>query len=500
MNKIYLLLRDNKQTGPHSIEELVQLSLKPTDLIWVEGRSAGWRNPMEIDSLKSYVPGFSEPVVTRESMPVVEKTGSLSQPSASTPAKENAIQKQSKNIFVSLPAGLQIYDTIQRPDEAEIPDEVEIHEEPVAENLGKKAQELLNRVQAYSQEKSLAKIDSDKDVKHTLPFNDIKEEYPSSREQQETANTGSGKTDLKESGIDNKYTRSLNDIKEEYTNWRKQPKIETKKRVIGKKPLIAAAVLACVIALSVLWNSFNGKITAWPVENNASSIPVAKESEQMPVEKDEPLSVQKDDLPDADFFADQMNKDQVKITEEISVPVVNANTEVDAPVRESIQINPGTNENKIAVINKKDNEGPEASTSKAEKKEDKIAVINKKEEATVKTSTSEPQIKKEKPSVPLTELINIDGDYLPSQKGDGVNGYKVTMQNNSDQVLKVVAVDVFYYGPNDKLLNKKTLYFSNVSPGANMILTAPSNKYAVAVNHQLGLVSSQEGAIFFVKQ
>ncbi len=50
MDKIYLLLRNNKQTGPHNVEELKQIVLKTTDLIWVEGKSAGWRNPMEVDT------------------------------------------------------------------------------------------------------------------------------------------------------------------------------------------------------------------------------------------------------------------------------------------------------------------------------------------------------------------------------------------------------------------------------------------------------------------
>ena len=65
MHKVYLLLRNNRQTGPHSLDELLQLNLKPFDLVWVEGRSAAWRYPGEIDSLKPYVsepaPAFENP-------------------------------------------------------------------------------------------------------------------------------------------------------------------------------------------------------------------------------------------------------------------------------------------------------------------------------------------------------------------------------------------------------------------------------------------------------
>jgi hypothetical protein len=56
----FLLLRNNKQTGPYSVEELEKMGLKPYDLIWVNGRSAAWRYPGEIDDLKSFAPPVEE--------------------------------------------------------------------------------------------------------------------------------------------------------------------------------------------------------------------------------------------------------------------------------------------------------------------------------------------------------------------------------------------------------------------------------------------------------
>jgi len=53
--KRYLLLRDNKETGPYSLEELKALSLKSSDLIWTEGSSTAWKYPLEIEGLKQYV-------------------------------------------------------------------------------------------------------------------------------------------------------------------------------------------------------------------------------------------------------------------------------------------------------------------------------------------------------------------------------------------------------------------------------------------------------------
>ena len=56
----YLLLRNNKESGPYTLDSLIQLGLKPYDLVWVEGRSAAWRYPSEVAELKAYAPVVEE--------------------------------------------------------------------------------------------------------------------------------------------------------------------------------------------------------------------------------------------------------------------------------------------------------------------------------------------------------------------------------------------------------------------------------------------------------
>jgi hypothetical protein len=53
--KTYLLLRNNKQTGPHTLDELLSMVLRSQDLIWIEGQSASWRYPAELDEFKGFV-------------------------------------------------------------------------------------------------------------------------------------------------------------------------------------------------------------------------------------------------------------------------------------------------------------------------------------------------------------------------------------------------------------------------------------------------------------
>lgn len=56
----YRLLRDNKESGPFSEEEMIAKGFKPYDLIWVEGKSAGWRYPSEIPAFKNFAPVVEE--------------------------------------------------------------------------------------------------------------------------------------------------------------------------------------------------------------------------------------------------------------------------------------------------------------------------------------------------------------------------------------------------------------------------------------------------------
>jgi hypothetical protein len=56
----YLLLRDNKQSGPYSLEDLKTKGLKAYDLVWVDGRSAAWRYPSEIAELSAFAPAVEE--------------------------------------------------------------------------------------------------------------------------------------------------------------------------------------------------------------------------------------------------------------------------------------------------------------------------------------------------------------------------------------------------------------------------------------------------------
>ena len=103
MQKVYLLLRSNQQTGPFSLEELLQFDLKPYDLIWIEGRSAGWYYPQEIQTLQPYLSFLKEKPAASTPAPVQESIGKPSQPAGP------------KTIFVSMPSNASKEEPTPKP-------------------------------------------------------------------------------------------------------------------------------------------------------------------------------------------------------------------------------------------------------------------------------------------------------------------------------------------------------------------------------------------------
>ncbi|MDB5205756.1 MAG: hypothetical protein JWR72_831 [Flavisolibacter sp.] len=144
MNKCYLLLRNNKETGPFLITELLQLSLTANDLVWVQGESAGWRYPLEVDELKEALvnEGSSlNPTVSKNAEPVV----------ASFQKEDKASPKK---IFVSLPTAIKNQPAVTTP------------------SFEEKAEALRQKALSFSKDK-----EDITEVRYTRSLDEIKEEY-----------------------------------------------------------------------------------------------------------------------------------------------------------------------------------------------------------------------------------------------------------------------------------------------------------------------------------
>ncbi|HXB94279.1 MAG TPA: hypothetical protein VNU70_03935, partial [Puia sp.] len=113
---MYLLLRNNKQSGPHSLEELKNMGLKAYDLVWLEGKSAAWRYPCEIAELTPFAPAVEEQPFDRfykkatasaaNGTPGVSNSTLSAEPVVKSVTNgDSPLLTGKRSIYVNLPAG-----------------------------------------------------------------------------------------------------------------------------------------------------------------------------------------------------------------------------------------------------------------------------------------------------------------------------------------------------------------------------------------------------------
>ena len=97
----YLLLRNNKESGPFSLEGLRETGLGPKDLVWVEGQSVCWLPPAEIQELRKFldIPGKQ----VKQQLPE-KKEEKVHEPEVETVVPAAVSMSPKKRIHVTVPA------------------------------------------------------------------------------------------------------------------------------------------------------------------------------------------------------------------------------------------------------------------------------------------------------------------------------------------------------------------------------------------------------------
>jgi len=90
MEKNYLLLRNNLQSGPFTKMELAEHSICSNDLIWIVGHSTGWRFVEEIEELQSLQKEHSLPGQESSTMETHQKLTHSSRIFVSLPEEKNS--------------------------------------------------------------------------------------------------------------------------------------------------------------------------------------------------------------------------------------------------------------------------------------------------------------------------------------------------------------------------------------------------------------------------
>ncbi|MEJ7767175.1 MAG: hypothetical protein WKF89_05150 [Chitinophagaceae bacterium] len=497
MNKVYLLLRNNHKTGPHSLEEFTQMGLKPLDLIWIEGKSLTWSYPSEIGVLKPYVlqagdTNNKEPA-HEHTLPAAAVTSTRHHQAFMPPSVETTLQPAEppvKKIYVSMP--------VTRVAQAPSPSPSTAPKTAVVD-IEQKAEELRKRIQD---------------------------------------NTASTKQVLAEPSMQVKVSRSVGDLEEDYTSWmfNQQSKKKSNSSWIGIAGAIGAVlILGAGFGISRYDFSKNEPIAQTLVESEALIIPVDQPGSGVaPVFNEQeasagitaPPPVQNNSYTtnterepvikkNVKILSNQAPQKNTASIEKVREAVKENETTADQTVTNSIpetrtetvepasskpgkkktlgkafsgffgkfkrkaEVEPNTKTTNETSSGKTPAEKPEASTQdagterKARRRSDEINAGNN-------TPVSTPVEK-----VHLEEMVDITSNEPAEKWMLGIHGVKLTIHNRSTEMMRTAAVEVRYYNEQHEMLDKKLVNFANVPSSKSSTLPVPDHRLADHTDYRI---------------
>jgi len=473
----YLLLRDNKQSGPYSTEELIAKGLKPYDLVWLEGKSAAWRYPSEIPELKTHAATVEEQPHDRfyrkahEPKATGKEEAVAALALAAEEAHHNGESVPSASIHVTLPSSIE--NCQNKPlvlTDPPTPEEQAQQTAPHPENLEQAVKTAL--VIEKIAESANRRIDSDAGSIATLTQYYEQQYAEKAKELDITRKRsflmpaiigiclllGGVVIGLAISTTVNKIDKgNLEQVVQAITQRQQQQKkkkvvkAKTTETTTAKTPkslLSTSTPNTVVLPPAVLAaRAFHTKDTAVTASNIIKPVTITNP----------PTIVQKDSINKVRPLTSIRKKDSAHSVN--NSPVV---------VRNEI---PATS----PVIDKKEDHLPPSPVIQEEPKETKEAEENK------------PTVTK----VQLQKQVSVNGSSFKTAVLGGISGLQLTVTNNSRYSLDEVVVEVKYFDPDKNVVKTQSVYFNEIPPGESKTIEAPRTNRGVSVEYSISNVHSK---------
>lgn len=448
----YLLLRSNKQSGPYSLQQLVNFGLKPYDLVWVEGKSAAWRYPSEVEVLKTYAPATEEQPYDRFYKKTEEPTVSKTQPQKQQQEpetyvapreevvvlpRENKTTTTSKKVFVAMPEnhvpGKQSQPVVIKAQPVVEKPVPIVEEKPVVVEERKVEHKTLNEHWSLPKEPALPKQEP------------IIKAYPVTLKEEPTLNE--------------KYSESLDDIKRRYTETYLSRKNKSKWTSTHTSVLqvFGGAIFFCFLVV-VAYKNFGGE-----------------EKTQAKV-----INIQPDKR--------AINTGTASITTSTVIPTVVPGT-----------IKPTT---KKAPTTKESIEIPDESLVVNASQNKKEVVINDSQEisdfekkAVMPKTTDETKSAETKPKarpVNINRLVSVKANNYKQRAFGGVMNLELTVNNDSKFALDKVIVELQYLKPSEQPIKTETIVFNSVEANGSKTLKIPDYLRGVKVAFRVMEIESSQ--------
>lgn len=500
MNK-YLLLRDNKQTGPYTAQQLAEKGLKPYDLVWVEGKSAAWRYPGEIDELKSFAPGVEEQPYDRfykkqdgqpARQPVTANAVQESQPVT------KRVEQSSKHIYVTMPGGAQA--PVAKKEETVKPvtqqNDKNVNS-AAAKNTEKKAAASSYIISEEDDElnSGLLKGYQSRKKEDDEINNGFLSEYESRKAAYSKSSTG-GST-VKETIKEPVAEKPVAPKKDSWSTPGKKEQFDMKALLAGSgkylqnnknvtRGLVAAVLILGGVVIGLVINSGRRQPDTRALESlvkeireqqnekagNATPAVETSQTNSEPGEKEHSRNEHEDD--------NNNIADQEQPPSPASVNNAGPGQQQDA---------------RRAVIKKDNNVVPPPQSQNNRSITVPVSNSNQPVEATTAVlETREKPINPEmieKARKNIYEQVRIEASAFKVGVFGGVSDLDITLINRSLYTLDQVAVEVKYFGMEKKLVKTQTIIFNNVPSGKQRTLEVPKTNRGITIDYSVISINSK---------
>lgn len=522
----YLLLRNNKETGPYKLDELINKGLKAYDLVWIEGKSAAWRYPSEITELKPYAPAIEEqpqdkllkqePVVTTTN---ICNTGMYNKAAAAAPKPRIRVKAEWSKVQAPVATTTATTTTTAAP----VEDKISVPQPPAEQPAVIPAKQPAATAEKPAWENS---------------WLDWKEEQAAVKQALKntpayTAHNVQSTTKGDEQPVlETKFSQSLTEIKERYAATVLKAKGRT-----GEFNKVKSGVIAAMLAIPLLgvgmW--LGHKFTA---KNEAGKLVYAKTTDEVkkPLQPDvsgeEPMAnlpapASKNDskeiIPGFDDNASNAEKPVAK--HKSKTAIVKHNPAV-TPANKAQAGQQTENMNKMqAVVNSKQAGTQSVTTPERKYSAPQPVTPNVAE----RTKTINPAVVKQSIPLPgggslplpppppfvkaakntdsrptfnhLPATTTVD-DYVSVEaerpNTQTVQDAKLSVQNISDIQLDLVVIDVQYFDAANRFKNGQTIRIRDIPAGESVNIKVPDNLNAYKLRYKVSLVSADKKNIYIV--
>jgi hypothetical protein len=468
----YLLLRNNIESGPYSLNDLTELGLKAYDLVWVQGRSAAWRYPSEVEELKPYAPIVEEQPFDR----FFKKPGNDKK--EETPKQEIPVVQEKAMVQ-------------ERPIVREIPVVAPEHERYIPKKSvfvtmpGQKSTTLPQQAQPERKEEQVYAIRKEETIS---PY-----AAPAQAQPTITVSENPAASQIK-------YSQPLDEIKEMYVKTLQDRKQKIARKGFWLQALKKGAALLSLVAVGVIAGfviKSNGnkqqetvaqkpsqqQIVTTPANNapdtniSAPGISAADAGIQTPIAPPNGGYVNKqtdrhEELKQSIDRRISSNVNDKRITGNVkkeTLPAVSEKEINSSLVGRGVDIDPATGERNHKIRNGNSNAGPAGNNAVANGNEQRLSSGND-----------------------LSEKVSVKSNEYKKVAFGGIRDLELTVFNDSKYILDNVIVELQYLKPSEQPLRTENIQFKSIAPKATSTIRIPDTNRGIKVAYRIITIKSRQ--------